>query len=124
MQKAPVPQSGRGPSHQLKERNRQPSRATVSGAAPCPCPQSSWSLGKFPSDPTERRGVSPLRSGQDGPGVQQVLLENEGLGVNPVSSPGRGLSGGPTHLPTAELLHVSNTVHPTAHGTAAGTPVS
>lgn len=36
--------------------------------------------------------------------VQQVLLENEGLGVNPVSSPRRGLSGGPTHLPTAELL--------------------
>lgn len=42
--------------------------------------------------------------------MQQVSLENEGLGVNPVSSPGRGLSGGPTDASTAELFHVSNTV--------------
>ena len=42
--------------------------------------------------------------------MQQVSLENEGLGVNPVSSPGRGLSGEPSDVSTAELLRISNTV--------------
>lgn len=40
--------------------------------------------------------------------MQQASLENEGLGVNPVSSPGRGLSGGPTDAPAAELFRVSD----------------